>query len=120
MTFKSVQLLKKLKTAQMYADSEIMIDFDDMTAGTIHVEGDAYQEVSLRGFESSIISTLDHLVGKGYICYDRVTGWAQVTHAGWNATSMTVREAVQFTIRDVIVPIIVAVVAAVITTKVLN
>lgn len=113
MTFKSAKLLRLLKTAQMYADSEIMIDFDEMTAGSIHAKGDTYQEVSLRGFDNSIISTLDYLAKKEYIYYDQITGLAKVTHAGWNATTMTVREAIRFTVRDILVPILVTIAATI-------
>ena len=109
MTFKSALLLSRLKTAQMYPDKNIMIDFDYMTAGSDRTIGESFQEVSLRGYEKSIYSTLDYLQKLGYIEYNFETGLAYVTHAGWNATSMTVKSAVQFTVRDVIVPIIVAI-----------
>ena len=120
MTFKAAKLLRRLKKAQMYQDEHLVINFDEMTAKTIRSQGGDFQEVSLRGFETSLFSTLDYLESKDYISYAYPSGEAVVSHTGWHATEATVRDAVRFTVKDVIIPIIVAVIASIITTAVLN
>ena len=117
MTFKAAKLLSLLKQAQMYSDAHLVIDFENMTAKTIHPLGGDFQEVSLRGFNTSLLSTLDYLEQKGYIAYDYPSGEAVVKHEGWHATEATIRRAADFTFRDVIVPIIVAAITAFITAK---
>ena len=113
MTFKSSKLLQKLKKAQMHPDGSVMIDFEAMNVGTIRITGEPYRDIDLRKFKTSIYSTLDHLVKMGYIDYNRYTGEAFVTHAGWYAHLMTVKAALQFTVKDIIIPIGVAIATSV-------
>lgn len=116
MTFKSIKLLKLLKEAQVCEDNTIMIDFETLKAWT--VASGTYtgpiKEVKLNKFNGSIFSTLDYLKDLEYIDYDYCTGQAHVTHTGWNGTSATFKSAIQFTVRDIIVPLIVTITATVI------
>ena len=96
MTFRAAKLLKLLKQAQMYPDAQLAIDFDEMTAKTIHPLGGDFQEVSLQGFETSLISTLDYLESQNYIAYAYPSGEAVVKHTGWHATEASIRQAVDF------------------------
>lgn len=119
MTFSAAILLRQLKQAQMREDNHLIIDFDGLTAKTFTGRKEVYQEISLKRFENSLLSTLDYLKGKGFIEYDFYSGEAFVNHSGWHATESTIRAAANFTFRDVIVPIIVAAVTAYITAKLL-
>ena len=122
MTFKSIKLLRLLKRAQICEDNTLVIDFENMKAWAMMHEPNSQpiKKVKLDCFSGSIISTLDHLEKLEYVSYDYHSGQAHVTHSGWNATSATFKAAIQFTGKDVLVPIIVAVVTAVITTVVLG
>lgn len=120
MTFKSLKLLRLLKRAQICEDNILVIDFDQMRAWSPESDSQPIKKIKLDRFRGSIVSTLDHLEKLEYISYDYHTGQAHVTHSGWNATSATFKAAIQFTGKDVLIPIIVAVVTAVITTVVLG
>ena len=115
MTFKSVKLLRLLKKAQICEDNTLVIDFGGMRAWTLAINPDSQpvKEVNLKKFSGSIVSTLDHLMKLEYIDYDYHSGLAHVTHSGWNATSATFKAAIQFSVRDVIVPIIVTIAATI-------
>lgn len=119
MTIRAARLLRKLKRAQIYQDSQVFIDDDNMTVGALHDESRPYRDVSLKGYENSLYSTLDYLQNLGYVEYDDI-GIAKVTHAGWSATTTTLKSAIQFTAKDIVVPIIVAVISAAITTIALS
>ena len=115
MTFRSVKLLRLLKRAQIREDNTLVIDFDSMKAWTLVYNPDSQpvKEVKLDRFCGSIIATLDHLKKLGYIDYDYQSGQAHVTHSGWNATSMTVKSAIQLTVKDIIVPVLVSIAATI-------
>lgn len=115
MTFKSVKLLRQLKRAQICEDNTLVIDFENMKAWAMIYEPNSQprKEVELDCFSGSIVSTLDHLKKLEYIDYNYYTGEAHVTHSGWNATSATFKAAIQFSVRDVIVPIIVTIAATI-------
>lgn len=98
----------------------LVIDFDELRAWTPKLTDQPIKKVNLDCFSGSIVSTLDHLKKLEYIDYNYYTGEAHVTHSGWNATSATFKAAIQFTGKDVLIPIVVAVVTAVITTVVLG
>lgn len=119
MTIQAKYLLKQLKKAQMHPDEQVYIDFDKMTVVTVHEVRSPYTEINLKNYSHSIRSTLTYLKELGYIDYNE-SGYAKVTHTGWNALSTTVQSTVKFTVRDVIIPIIVSVIAAIITTMVLQ
>lgn len=115
MTFRAARLLGLLKTAQICEDYTIAIDFEEMKAWTIIYDSASQpaKRVALRGYCGSIIATLDYLTQLEYIDYDYHTGRAHVTHLGWNATSATIRSAVQFTVRDIIIPLAVTIAATI-------
>lgn len=119
MTFQTAKLLRKLKKAQVCEDWCVQINFDTMTVAT-HNQG-PYNTVvvDLSEFKTSIHSLLSELKKADYIHLGDF-GYVSVTHTGWHAFGATVADAVKFTVRDVIVPVFVAVIAAVITTWVLD
>lgn len=115
MTFQTANLLKDLKSAQICEDNNIYIDFQNMTVRTIPYapEGATIKEVKIKHCNGSLVSKLDHLQKLDYIEYDFCSGHAHVNHRGWNATSATIRSAVQFTVRDIIVPLAVTIAATI-------
>ena len=115
MTFRAAKLLKLLKQAQMYPDAHLGIDFDEMTAKTIHPLGGDFQEVSLRGFGTSLLSTLDYLEDKEYIVYDYPGGEAYVKHEGWHRTEEIISAFCAFLAKSVLVPVIVSVITTLVT-----
>ena len=111
MTFKSMKLLKRLKQAQICEDNSLIIDFDELRAWSPRSADQPIRKIKLDRFRGSIVSILDHLEKLEYIDYDYHTGQAHVTHLGWNATSATFKAAIQFSVRDVIIPLIVTIAA---------
>ena len=122
MTFRSARLLSLLKTAQICEDYTIAIDFERMEAWTVFYDLPSHpiRKVDLKGYKDSIIATLDHLKNLDYIDYDYPTGQIHVTHLGWNAIKATVGSAINFTVKDILVPIAVSVLTAVVTTALLS
>lgn len=122
MTLKSAILLKRLKNAQICEDNTVAIDFRALEAWTIPTDDQrqSVKRVSLKWYNGSLISTLDHLQKLEYLEYNYHMGQAHVTHSGWNATSGTVHAAINITIKDILVPVLVSVLTAVITTAILN
>lgn len=115
MTFQSARLLRQLKSAQICEDNRVAIDFETMRAWTISCDPQSMsiKEIEIKHCDGSLISKLDHLKQLNYIDCDFISGQAHVTHLGWNATSATIRSAVQFTVRDIIVPLTVTITATI-------
>ncbi len=108
MTLKAMRLLSKLKKAQLRQDELVYIDFDSLSACTVHEKGQPFGDISLRNYAGSIQSTLSYLEKLGYIECNKI-GYVKVTHSGWCAFQVTVQDAVKFTVRDVLVPILVSI-----------
>ena len=90
-----------------------------MTAETSNQSVENTVIVNVEEFRTSIHSILHELEKNGYIDIGDF-GYASLTHPGWHAFGVTVAAAVKFTIRDVLVPVLVSVLAATITTWVMN
>lgn len=118
MTFSAGQLLRKLKKAQMTEDGQIYIDFDALTVSTVHNVNAPYKCIKLKRFRRFIHSTLAYLQELGFVAYDDF-GQAKVTYRGWTALNTDIQEAVEFTVRGVIVPIIVSVITSIIVSRVI-
>lgn len=106
MTFSESRLLRKLKKAQIELDRDIYIDFETMTVTTCGNIYEKTKKVNISEYKGSINSTLKSLQDKKYI--NCSGAYAQVLSSGWHAFQTTVRGAVRFTVKDIIVPIIVS------------
>lgn len=106
MTFSESRLLRKLKKAQIELDRDIYIDFEAMTVTTCGNIHEKTKKVNISEYKGSIHSTLKSLQDKKYINHSGE--YAQVTSPGWHAFQTTFREALRFTFKDIIVPIIVS------------
>ena len=116
MTIQAWGLLKKLKKAQLCLDGYIGIDTDKMKVITIHEYGQKHKSVSVKKYEKSWESTLRFLREQGYIRYDNVH-CMQVTYVGWYFGSATALEITKLVLLNVVLPVVVSVIAAIITTK---
>lgn len=110
MTFSESVLLRKLKKAQIEPDRDIYINFEAMTLTTCGSCYDKKRSVSISRYKGSIRSILESLKKKEYI--EHSGEYIHVTHSGWCAFQATVRGALRFTAKDIIVPLIVASIAA--------
>lgn len=119
MIIQAYRLLRKLKKAQMSLDGIVGIDEDEMTATTIHQMGQKYKEISLKRYQDSLVSTLEYLKEQGCIAYER-TSYIQVTYSGWYYFSATLVDTFRGLILNVIIPIVVSVIAAVVTTLLMS
>lgn len=119
MTFSETNLLRKLKRAQKTPDRDVFINRDTLTAitcGNIHSEK---KTVKLKRYKHLLQPILYSLEGKGYIAIRLITeteAYIHVEYAGWCALNTTVRSAIRLTVKDIIVPIVVSVIAAIATT----
>lgn len=119
MTIQARKLLKYLKKAQAKPDGTIYIDFDEMTASEVHHQGEPFAEISLMKYSHSINSVLQYLKDNGYIDYSSL-GHAKVLHAGWHLKQTDFASFPKFLFKSVLVPIVVSVIAAAVTTLVLK
>lgn len=120
MTLKSIHLLRLLKKAQREEDNLLAIDFDAMLAWSPDSAESTAKKVRLNRFRGCIFSTLDYLHDQECLTYDYPSGQAHISHLGWNITKVSFQQAIRFTVKDVIVPIIVAVAAAILTSLALR
>ena len=119
MTIQALWLLRKLKKAQMHLDGCVGIDTDEMKAITVHISGQTFKSVSIKFYKNSLDATLDYLAAGGFIRFqDR--GLLQVTYPGWHILSMTVVEVTKIILLNVLLPVIVSVIAAIITTRAMS
>ena len=114
MTFSEAKLLGKLKKAQITKDNCVYLDIDKLKATTVHNASDKYVTVDLAGFSSDLHSILKNLEDKKLVEM-KGNGYLNVTYPGWCAYRLTVQGAIKFTLRDIIVPIIVSVITVVLT-----
>lgn len=70
MTVQAFRLLRKLKKSQMNLNELVYIDYDAMTASTIHESGKPFEKVNLKAYRTSLDSTLRYLFERKYIDYD--------------------------------------------------
>lgn len=119
MTFSEAKLLGKLKKAQIIKDNCVYIDFDNLTVITVHTANDKYVTVDLDKFSSDLHSILKSLEDKELIEV-KGNGYLNVTYSGWNAYRLTVQDAIKFTVRDILVPIIVSIITVVLTELLLK
>ena len=115
MTIHAWKLLRKLKKAQICLDGQIGIDADEMKAVTIHDCRQKHKVVSLKGYAGSLESTLDFLKEQGCICFDDLHCF-QVTYTGWYLFSATLFDVLRGIVVNILIPAVVSIIAAIITT----
>lgn len=106
MTLQEANLLKRLKKAQICQDRQVYIDFDALTLKTVGDVTQKCKEVKIARYRGAIHSTLKSLSDANYI--DIKGNNIHVNHQGWNAFQLTVQDAVRFTFRDIVVPLLVS------------
>ena len=107
MTFETAKFIRKIKKAQICEDWAVWINYDTMTVVTYNRGPDNSTAVSLAEFHNSIHSILTELKNHDYITFDDDFGYAKLTHLGWHSLEMTVQNAINFTFRELLVPILV-------------
>lgn len=116
MTIQSMLLLRKLKKAQISETEDVYIDFDKLTASTVHDSGAPYQEVSLSQYASSLSSVLNYLQSEGMI---QISGpfdeYIKVCHLGWHSWQRRLTRLGKFLASSIVIPIAVSAVTTLIT-----
>ena len=113
MTYHAKRLLRKLKRAQKTEDGEVFIDGRNMIVKTQCPEREGVVEVSLDGYQNSLIATLKYLNDAGYI--ENRTTFTQVTSTGWHLGEEQFSAFCRFIAGSVLTPIIVSVITTLIT-----
>ena len=111
MTFQTAKFIRKIKKAQICEDWAVQINFATMTVETYNRDPDNTAVIKLKKFRKSIHSILAELKKQDYIILDEDFGYAKLTHSGWHARELTVQSALKFTVKDIIVPLIVTAIA---------
>lgn len=115
MTVQAFRLLRKLKKSQMNLNELVYIDYDAMTASTIHESGKPFEKVNLKAYRTSLDSTLRYLFERKYIDYDGDHSVVQVLHSGWHLGQTMLSNFLGFLFKSVFVPIVVSLLTTLIT-----
>lgn len=115
MTIHAWRLLRKLKKAQIHIDGQVGIDAERMYATTVHISGKPFKEVRLKRYSDSLDATLDYLHQQNCIKFHEKE-LIQVTYTGWYLFSSALLDMFRGLILNIIIPIVVSVAAAIVTT----
>lgn len=85
----------------------------------IHNSNQSVKSVSIKGYKNSLEATLQYLEDQGYI---KSIGEeiVQVTYTGWHLLSATAVEVTKIVLLNVVLPIVVSAIAAIITTQMIT
>lgn len=119
MTKQESKLLQLLKKIQLHEDGSIFIDYDELTAQTVHDGTQESVTAHLTKYGSAIRSIMKSLEEQSLI-ENHGQGYARVTHPGWHARQITIQKAIKVTIRDVLIPILVSVVTVLLTEYIIH
>lgn len=116
MTIQAWWLLRKLKKAQINLDGYAGIDEEQMKAVTVRDAEAPGKSVSVKLYQNSLESTLIYLEDLKFIKRDNL-GTIQVTYSGWHVLSTTAVEITKIILLNVVLPIAVSIITAIIATK---
>ena len=90
--------------AQIKEDNQIFVDFEEMTATTIHESSEKFKIVKLDKYQHSIRSVLKYLADQELI-ENNESGLVKVLHPGWRIVQTDVSAFFKFLSNSVLVPI---------------